>query len=326
MDRVGDGLIKLPFLRALRRALPDGEILWCAGKGESAYARALAPLVDGLVDDVVETAGIGESWSELIGPAPFGGRGFDLVIDTQRRVKTTLILKRLRAGRFVSGAADWLLSDVRPPRGHVTPVRLVEQLLDLVALGTGRPATDDVPLILDPALEEAAAWLLPTGATYVGLVPGAGGRQKCWPLDRFVQVANAQARQGRHPVFMLGPEEAEWLDDLAAAVPDALFPLQQREATSLDAGPALTIALAARLAAAVANDSGGGHMMAAARVPMVALFGPSDPAKFAPWTKPLEIVRAQAHGTDDMAAIPVTTVLQALERLLTGDARASIGA
>ena len=37
LDRVGDGVMKLPFVRALRNAFPDAEVTWLAGQGESVY-------------------------------------------------------------------------------------------------------------------------------------------------------------------------------------------------------------------------------------------------------------------------------------------------
>jgi ADP-heptose:LPS heptosyltransferase len=318
LDRVGDGLIKLPFVRALRAAVPEGELIWLAGKGDSAYRTTLSPLVEGLLDAVVDNADIGVSWTEMLSARPLASQRFDLVIDTQRRVPTSLILKRIATDRFVSGSADWLLSDVRPPRGHVSPVRLVEQLLELCALGTGVETGPDAPLNLPIEMLEAAERLLPSqgGAIYVGLAPGAGGKHKCWPLEHFVTTARSIAQAGRIPVFILGPEEAELAEALAAAAPEALFPLQQRAALAIGAPPALTIALAARLNAGVANDSGGGHMLAAAGLPLVSLFGPTDPGKFAPWTPNLTLIRAQTYGGDAMGLIPPTAVLQALEQAL----------
>jgi ADP-heptose:LPS heptosyltransferase len=53
----------------------------------------------------------------------------------------------------------------------------------------------------------------------------------------------------------------------------------------------LTIALAQRFAVSVANDSGVGHMLAAANTPLISLFGPTDPAKFAPISEKLSILR-----------------------------------
>ncbi|HTH16123.1 MAG TPA: glycosyltransferase family 9 protein, partial [Magnetospirillum sp.] len=95
-------------------------------------------------------------------------------------------------------------------------------------------------------------------------------------------------------------------------VPEAVLPLQGLKETP----PQLTIALARRLAAAVANDSGTGHMLAAADVPMVSLFGPTPPEKFAPATQRLIVVRAQDFGADAMDAIPVQAVADALAATL----------
>ena len=117
LDLVGDGLIKLPFVQALRHAFPEGELIWLAGKGASAYRSALAPLVSGLLDAVVDKADIGSRLGELFSAPPLAGQTFDLVIDTQRRVLTTLIVKRLRSRFFLSGTADFLFSNAKPAAG-----------------------------------------------------------------------------------------------------------------------------------------------------------------------------------------------------------------
>ncbi len=309
LDLVGDGLMKLPFLRALRQAYPNATITWLAGKGRTVYAGMLAPLVAGLIDEVIEDAGIGTSWRELL-KRPLAGRRFDLVIDTQRRVKTTLILRRIRHGTFVSGAADFRLSDRRPPGAYAKKRRMVEALLDLVAAASGQHARLDVALILDTSYREAASRVLPQ-ARYAGFAPGAGGTHKRWPLERFIALAVALTAEGYTPVFLLGPDEAAWREGLAQSVPGALFPLQTGGDEQLRKSPLFTIAVAERLALAVANDSGTGHMLAAADVRLVSLFGPTDPAKFAPYVTRAAIVRAQDFGGDAMEAIPVEAVLKA---------------
>lgn len=312
LDAVGDGLMKLPFLRALRSAFPAARITWMAGKGHTVYAGSLAPLVSGLADEVLDQANVGSRVAELLGRRPLAGRSFDLVIDTQRRLLTSLIVRRIRHRRFVSAAANFLLSDARPPAGWRRPAAMVGQLLALVELASGRPAVADAPLPRDAAIERLADGLLPPGPTYVGFAPGAGGRYKCWPLERYQELAARQAAEGRVPVFLLGPAEAEWVEPIRAAVPNAVLPLQ-----GLDkAPPALTIALGRRLAAAVANDSGTGHMLAAADVPLVSLFGPTPPDKFAPAARRLAVVRAQDFGDAAMTAIPLGAVAGALDRLL----------
>jgi hypothetical protein len=113
LDLVGDALMKLPFVRALRATYPDARITWLAGKGKTAFAGPLAPLVVGQIDEVIESAGIGTHWHEVL-RRPLPGRRFDLLIDTQRRVLTTLILRRIACGTFVSGAANFALSDLKP--------------------------------------------------------------------------------------------------------------------------------------------------------------------------------------------------------------------
>jgi ADP-heptose:LPS heptosyltransferase len=315
LDAVGDGLIKLPFVRALRAAFPAARITWMAGKGHTVYAGSLAPLVAGLIDEVLDQAGVGSRPAELVGSRPLPGRAFDLVIDTQRRLLTTVILRRVRHRRFLSAAGGYLLSDLRP-KDRRKPASMVAQLLALVALAQGdqggRPAEAPAPLPHDPVAEWAAAELLPAGPSYVGFAPGAGGRHKCWPLDRFIGVAAEMVAQGRVPVFLLGPDEVRWANLVRAVLPAAVTPLQQASEVT----PMLTIALARRLDAAVANDSGTGHMLAAADVPLVSLFGPTPPEKFAPCTSRLTVVKAQDWGGAAMELIPAEAVTAAVTALL----------
>ena len=315
-DLVGDGLMKLPFLRAVREAFPGAHISWVAGKGKSTYAHELAPLVVGLLDEVIEEAGFDRA-AQYVARRPLGGRHFDLVIDTQRGVPATVLLRRIRHDRFITGAADFWLSDRRPPRGYQRPAAMVRQMLDLVELASGKPVSFGAPLKLDTAVIEAAERALPAGPVYVGFAPGAGGKHKCWPLANFIELAIDQAGRGRIPVFILGPGEAGLNAEIGAAVPGALFAAPKDAATpGISPSPAFTIAAAARLTAAVVNDSGAGHMIAAADVPLIALFGPTPPAKFAPAATALTVIAAQDFGATDMAAIPVGAVAEAVDRLI----------
>jgi ADP-heptose:LPS heptosyltransferase len=309
IDAIGDGLIKLPFVRALRAAFPAARVTWLAGKGHTVFADTLAPVVAGLIDEVIDQAGIGSRPAELL-RRPLAGRRFDLVIDTQRRLLTTLILRRIRHRRFVSATAGWLFSDGRPASA-ARPASLIGQLMQLAEAAAGRPAEAGSPLPPMPEAEAEAERLLPAGPRYVGFAPGAGGKHKCWPLDRYIGLA-ARLKDAV-PVFLLGPAEAgEWAGTIRAALPDARLPLQDTARLS----PMLTIALGRRLAAAVANDSGTGHMLGAADIPLVSLFGPTPPEKFAPHARRARVVRAQDFGSAAMDAIPVAAVEAALTELL----------
>jgi len=312
LDAVGDGLIKLPFVRALRAAFPQARITWMAGKGHTVFADTLAPLVSGLIDEVLDEADLGSRVSELC-HRPLPGRSFDLIIDTQRRLLTTLILRRIRHGRFLSPAADFRLSDLRP-RDWRKPASMAAQLMALGELAAGGKAlAAPAQLARDSAIEAEAETLLPTGPRYFGLAPGAGGKHKCWPLERYCALAKALAGDGVVPVFLLGPAEAgDWAGSIRAQVPTALLPLQAAHSVT----PMLTIALGRRMAAAIANDSGTGHMLAAADIALISLFGPTPPDKFAPTALHPIVLRAQDFGGESMTAIPAEAVERAARRAL----------
>lgn len=310
LDAVGDGLIKLPFIRALRAAFPSSRITWMAGKGHTVYADTLAPLVLGLINEVMDQAGIGSRVLELLGN-PLPGHSFDLIIDTQRRLLTTLILKRIRHSRFISATANFHLSDAKPADRH-RPAAMAAQMMRLLEAASPGPVAPPAPLPQDPAVEALAESLLPSGPVYVGLAPGAGGKHKCWPLERFCDLAKAIAVKGAVPVFLLGPAEKDWVAPIRSAVPSALLPLQQTDKAS----PMLTIALGRRMKAALANDSGTGHMLACADIPLISLFGPTPAAKFAPSTARLHVLRAQDFGGTEMSAIPLCSVEHTLGQCL----------
>jgi ADP-heptose:LPS heptosyltransferase len=318
-DLTGDAVMKLPFVYGLRREFPSAHITWLAGKGATVYAREMAPFVKGSIDEIVENAGIGSRVSELFGPRPLAGRRFDIVIDTQRRVLTTLILRRIEHGCFVSGAARFLFSSKRP-KDYAKPKSMVKQLAALIALASGRSIELAAEAPVDMAAEGVADRLLPAGPCYVGFAPGAGMNRKRWPMERYISVAKAGMDAGRVPVFLLGPGEAAAVEPIRAAIPGALMPLQQ----VTEITPALTISLSRRLAAAVANDSGAGHLIAASGAPLVSLFGPTSPDKFAPVARRLVVVKAQDWGSEAMDAIPIEAVAKALDRLINdGAARAA---
>jgi len=205
------------------------------------------------------------------------------------------------------------------------PPRLTDKLLGLAAAAAGHEIPVANPIPLPPALRARAAQLLPAGPTYVALAPGAGVKHtgKCWPLDAFVTLARQQVARGRIPVFFIGPAELDWCAPLRQAVPDALFPEQEGDAATPaeTRGPSLVAALAERVAAAVANCSGTGHLLAVGGAPMVSLYGPTRPEKYAPFSRALICIKAQDFGSERLDAIPVDVVAAALERqVLVGPA------
>ena len=323
-DLVGDALHKLPFLRALRASFPNSRLVYLARRTPTAFAGSLRPLAEPYLDEIHNPPG---SWWRL---AKLGWRVRpDLVLDTQRVVHFGLSLRLLVPfGRWVSPIAKFRWSAAKPAdgSGRLPSRHHVYWLLDLVQLASD--AADRAPLsygcTLPPEVMAQAAALLPEaeagqGTPIIGLAPDAGARRKCWPLDRYLELAQAMQERGYRVAWILGPNESDWLAEVRAAQsgqPDALFPLQDAVERGWSPSPLLTIALAQRFAAGVANDSGVGHMLAVANCPLISLFGPTDPGKFSPITERLSIVRFDP--ADPALALP--SIVTAVEGWLNSPA------
>src|SRR5260370_17062812 len=92
LELLGDGVMKLPFVRALRRCFPTAHITWLAGKGKTVYAGTLAPLVRDCLDEVIEEAGIGSKAAERL-RRPLPGRRVHLRISTPLPAFTRPLLR-----------------------------------------------------------------------------------------------------------------------------------------------------------------------------------------------------------------------------------------
>lgn len=133
---------------------------------------------------------------------------------------------------------------------------------------------------------------------YVVIHPMAASTDKTWPAERFAETAHYLERTWKlEPVFVGGPGEGlsafrNWRT--VAGAPLA-------EIKSLIAGASLFLG----------NDSGPAHMAAAFGIPVVVIFGSSDPVVWAPWRTPAEVLR-ESGG---IHAVSVREVQDALERL-----------
>jgi ADP-heptose:LPS heptosyltransferase len=317
-DAIGENILKLPFLRALIDGFPGARITWIAGVGPCQFEGILAQVIDGRIAECITDFRIDGSARELLVRwRPLPGRRFDMIVDAQRNILRTLILRRIPHRIFISGCWRYFLSDRKPPPALVRPRLLTDRLLGLAAAATGKPARPSPVWPVAERWRKAAARLLPDGPAYVGIAPGAGkkGTGKCWPLDRFLALAGEQHAKGRTPVFFLGPGEKEWVPRVRAEAPYAIISSDGAGGDPYE--PAFAMALGQRLAVAVANCSGIGHILAAGGPPMVSLYGPTQPEKYAPYASALIPLRAQDFGsTGKIENITLDAVSAAVERQL----------
>jgi ADP-heptose:LPS heptosyltransferase len=320
---VGDGIMKLAFAQELRRRFPDAKISWLAGTGKTVYAGLLRSIAEKFLDEIIEDAGIGNKTHQLLTMwSPMPGRSFDLIIDTQRLVARTMIVKRIPHGCFVSGTANFLFSDVKPPKNAQADPSLIGGLIDLLNLVSEIPEGDPGPVFEISAQHHATAeQMLPSGQKYVGIAPGAGDRRKLWPLVRYFELARVQLEKGRVPVFLLGPDEAELVDQVRREVPGALLPEWNRTDGNPEIkGPLLVMALAARFSAAISNNSGTGHMLAVGGAPLVSIFTQHDPEKYGAQARVLKILHAALdYGSEDAANIPLSAAVNAIDQFVENE-------
>jgi heptosyltransferase I len=104
--------------------------------------------------------------------------------------------------------------------------------------------------------------------------PGAGWGAKQWPAERYAAVARELAVDGVHSLINYGPGE----EALATAVESASAGAARKVSCSV----AELIALTRHARLFIGGDTGPLHLAAALRIPVVAIFGPTNPARNGP--------------------------------------------
>ncbi|HPF37861.1 MAG TPA: lipopolysaccharide heptosyltransferase II [Phycisphaerae bacterium] len=209
---------------------------------------------------------------------------FDLAVLLTNSFRSAAIVRMAGIGRRAGYARDgrgWLLNETLvPPRekGQYVPI----PALDYYNALARRVGCDDVGLEmrLAASAEEDAGIISRLGdladrRPLVALNPGANyGSAKCWPAEKYAALSDRLVREcGATVVASLSPKEREIGDRLAAAAkePVRIF---------VDLGIGLLRALVKRCDLLVTNDTGPRHFAPAFGVPVVTVFGSSDPA----WT------------------------------------------
>ena len=167
------------------------------------------------------------------------------------------------------------------------------------ALGLEPPA-DLEPIVPTETEETGARALLdrlPEG--FLAIHPGSGSPRKSWPPERFGAVLDSLALK-RPWLLVEGPADAA----VAAA-------LARRPGAVLARGLGARVlgAVLARAGLFVGHDSGVSHLAAAWGAPTLALFGPTDPAVWAPVGPRVRVVLAPEGRMDALSVDAVMTAV-----------------
>lgn len=314
---LGDCVMALPVLRAIRRARPGEKLAVLARRGPAALFRA-----EGSADTVLVRSSLladarnlragrfSEAWllpnSFRSALAPFlAGIPHRIGYDTDRR--GILLTRR-----------------VSPPD------RVEHQLRDydaLLASGSIEPdlGAPKLPIPPEPSNRAAAALAaagIRDGLPLALLAPGAAfGWTKRWPAESYGALSDRLAEKGFSCAVVIGPGQ----EDLGRRVASAGRGSPPVVGGDLD--PLDLAALFARARLVVANDSGPMHLAAAVGAPVVAFFGPTDPGRTRPAGAPSKILdryvfcspcflKECPYGHECMREITVEMAMLAVEELL----------
>jgi len=298
---VGDAIMALPALRAVRNRFPDAEI--------SVLARPYVADIyrdQGICNQLITYDPAGEhagfSGRERL-VADLRAQRFDMALLLQNAFDAAWLAWRAGISQRIGYARDGrslLLTNAVPvPRPGEIPAHEKFYYLELLRRAgwiEGLPDEAFISLDVPEAHQRRAAeTLIGAGSrsNTVRVAIGAGasyGSAKCWPPERFAKLASRLQEQFAADVILFGtPGEVPVSQAIAAGM--RIRPIDLTGKTAIADLPALL----SQCHLFVGNDSGAMHVAAAVGLAVVAVFGPTDPFGTAPVTPRCSIVQQRPY-------------------------------
>lgn len=328
LSAIGDVIHALPVAHALKQQYPQARITWVVEK--PAYDLLTNnPAIDEIIlfdkPKFKSLAGLFKYSPEF--SRRLKGNNFDLALDLQGLFKSAAIVALSGAKQRLGYCnmrelSQWISKPVcgKHSEGHV-----VERYLD-VARYVGcdvKKAVFTLTNTPDEAANAAAIAAqagLPANQPYIILAPGTNWPSKCWPAERFGELAAKVSQKGIIPVIIGGASDtslAVTISNTCPAAVDLTGKTSLKELAFLMKGASCF----------VGGDTGPMHLAAAVQTPVVALFGPTDPGRNGPYGEIHTVITVQEEchkcwkrecpkGKQCLAAIEVQPVLEAVKELL----------
>lgn len=298
---VGDAILALPALRAVRNRFPEAEITILARAYVADIYRDQQIGDQMIVYDFLQ-AHAGLSGRERLA-AELRTRTFDVALLFQNAFDAAWLAWRAqipeRIGYARDGRSLLLTKAIAVPKpGEIPPHEKFYylELLRRAGFIDSLPDESFIPLhVPEQSRLRAGEFLAQAGArkNSLRIAVGAGasyGSAKCWPPSRFAELANRLQSQADCDVILFGtPSEA--------AVTSAIAAEMRRPSIDLTGKTAIADlpALLSQCHVFIGNDSGAMHVAAAVGLPVAAIFGPSDPDGTAPVTPRCTIVQQKPY-------------------------------
>ena len=340
LSAMGDVIHTLSAAQALREAFPEAIIGWvieerwvgllCAPgaplRGPRSAQRPLADWVHPVnltgwrksLLTISTLQQIAKGWNDV------RAAHYDVAVDLQGAIRSA-VLARWSGAREVYGAAEprespaslWYTRRVIARGPHV-----IEQNLSVAeAVAQKRLTVPQVQLPHDLSAERRVGQRLAEDGVdaFAILNPGAGWGAKRWPAKRYGSVARALGKDGVRSILNYGPGEEDLAREAEAASDGA--------AKAIKSSISELIAVTRRARLFIGGDTGPMHLAAALHVPVVAIFGPTNPARNGPYGTHSVVLRNPASPTtharrsapdEGMLEIGIDEVVQAARGLLAG--------
>jgi len=316
-EKIGDGIIKLPLLNELKKRLPNFKIFWMTDKGNTVYNNVLKNISSKYVDEIYEKANINFLfWKKISTKYNLEEMFFDYIFDTQKSISRTIALKRIKHNYFISGTAKCFFSSKKLDRDLINKKKYyLENLYDLLDLIVIQKVDNNFKIPINEKLIYKVSQILNNKSQYIGIAPGAGEKNKIWPIENFIHIADRLIKKGYEIVFFIGPNEKYLKALLGNKFQSSIFIEDNK---NLKAFSKIEIIMASTkyLKLAIANDSGVSHMLSTNECPLIKLFGPKDSNKFTPNKKNLFTISSKDFNSYNINDIPVSYVTKFIEKLL----------
>jgi lipopolysaccharide heptosyltransferase II len=344
LERIGDLLMALEAIADVREAWPSATIDLAVGSWNAPIA-ALIPGISTVRVADVPWLSRGErptSWVDVLRAARgWRAHRYDMVINFEPDIRSNLLAwmsgAPIRVG-YASGGGGPVLTRLGAydPALHVSDN--ARRLVSSVAPATSAAHRSSAARRLVPTPAQLArvhGLLADARRPLIGMHVSGGRPSKQWHLDRFAAVARTVAAATGGTIVLTGAaSDRGMVDDVQAKLAGTRV---RSFAGTLDLPD--TAALVGQFDVMITGDTGPMHLAAAAGAPVVALFGPSDPARYGPRAEAERILRVQlpcspcgqvrlpplrcrGHVPDCMDGITVDAVVAAALDLLAHPARA----
>ena len=324
---LGDLTLTTPFIHALRKAAPDAHITFLADEKLKDVVLH-NPYLDEVI--TIDKKGRDNSLLALMACARrLSKLNFDVLINLHPNERCSFICAMTKA-KLRAGTTHTMF---KPLWGVFTPlnrkIHAADMYLDvLTQLGVEKLEHNGLEIFpSEEHFAQAEEFWRDHGVfgsdKLIGFNIGSAVVTKRWAPERFAKVADTLAAKGYKPVFFGGTMDEEMVQEA----------ISYMQTTPVVATGSFTIGgLAAamrRCSLIITNDSGPMHVAISHKVPIVAMYGPSSPKLYGPYTEAATIVTAvppcpgcadgMKHKCSDMQCMTrlmVEQVVEAAEKML----------